>query len=329
MVQQCVGRFQLLKQTLGTGAYGKVITARDTSSGLLVAAKVISTEDKRQKQLVLQEVTLMQMLEHPNIIGLRGFEAIGRECYIFMELASHGELFGRVLQQGNLTEKEGIFFFAQIMSAVQCMHDQGIIHRDLKLVRRAAARSWPQLASPSCSLPARSMYTDARRPVPSQENVLLDHNDRCKICDFGLAHMYDRDSKGKVIRTTLHEVRLDLPRGALHFVSALNTAHVTVPSPPTFLLAPLIPFCIGARAGLWLQVVCGARRACRVRVRWRGDGYVVVRHLPLWHACGLLPFGWRHHIGLALRPGLPGGDPGPLADAHGVQLLRPALSPLK
>jgi serine/threonine protein kinase len=140
MVQQCVGRFQLFKQTLGIGAYGKVITARDTASGQLVAAKVIATEDKRQEQLVLQEVTLMQVLEHPNIIALRGFEAIGRECYIFMELASHGELFGRVLQQGNLTEKEGTFFFGQIVSAVQFMHDQGIIHRDLKLVRHASAR---------------------------------------------------------------------------------------------------------------------------------------------------------------------------------------------
>jgi serine/threonine protein kinase len=64
------------------------------------------------------------MLEHPNIIGWREFEAIGRECYIFMELASHGELFARVLEQGNLAWSASVSIFAQIMSAVQFMHNQ-------------------------------------------------------------------------------------------------------------------------------------------------------------------------------------------------------------
>lgn len=40
---------------------------------------------------------------------------------------------------------------------------------------------------------------------------MLDHRDRCKICDFGLAHRFERDGQGKVIRRTLHEVRRSPP----------------------------------------------------------------------------------------------------------------------
>ena len=89
----------------------------------------------RDRSAVAHEVGLMKELAHPNIIGLRGFEVIGRDNYIFMELAAHGELFVRVLAHGNLSERDGRCFFAQIMSAVQFMHGKGIVHRDLKLVR--------------------------------------------------------------------------------------------------------------------------------------------------------------------------------------------------
>jgi len=141
MMQKSVGKFVVSEEDeLGSGGYGRVVVARDSSTGALVAAKVISTTETAQRQAVAHEVGLMKLLNHPNIIRLFGFEILeAGECYIFMELASQGELFGRVLQHGNLAEKEAKGYFYQLMSAVQFMHDNGVVHRDLKLVRVAVA----------------------------------------------------------------------------------------------------------------------------------------------------------------------------------------------
>lgn len=104
------------------------------------------------------------------IIGLRGnVEIIDKNYVIYMELAD-GELFSRVIDSGSLSEDAARKYFFQLMLAVKHMHDRGIVHRDLKL-----------------------------------ENVLLT-NDTCKVCDFGLAHQYEKDGKGGYVVTGLKEI---------------------------------------------------------------------------------------------------------------------------
>ena len=152
------GRFALQNaNVLGSGGYGKVVIAKDNVTGENVAAKIISTS--RMKMTAIQkEVDLMEQLDHPNIIGLRGKEQMGKTMVIFMELANHGELFSKVIDAGSLTEDEARPFFRQLMEAVSYMHGKGVVHRDLKL-----------------------------------ENILLDASDVAKVCDFGLAHVYKKN----------------------------------------------------------------------------------------------------------------------------------------
>ena len=58
----------------------------------------------------------MEQLDHPNIIGLRGKEQMGKTMVIFMELANHGELFFEGDRRfGSLTEDEARPFFRQPM----------------------------------------------------------------------------------------------------------------------------------------------------------------------------------------------------------------------
>ena len=111
-------------------------------------------------------------LQHPNIIGLKGTAQEGKNMIIYMEIATGGELFSRVINSGSLTEDEARPYFTQLMTAVAYMHSQGVAHRDLKL-----------------------------------ENVLLEQ-DQCKVCDFGLAHVYDPDpaQPGAFKVTALREV---------------------------------------------------------------------------------------------------------------------------
>ena len=72
---------------------------------------------------------------HPSFIGLRAAQEVTdtASIYIFMELAAGGELFERVIRDGKLTEQEATRYFSQIMSGVEQLHAQGIVHRDLKL----------------------------------------------------------------------------------------------------------------------------------------------------------------------------------------------------
>ena len=166
------GEFNLLhEQELGSGGYGKVVQAIQTSTGQVVAAKLIPINRMKQ-HAVEREIRLMEKLrECPYIIGLRGIQQDASYYYIYMEMADLGELFSRVITAGSLQEQEAQPYMQQLMSAVQHMHSLGVVHRDLKL-----------------------------------ENVLLDRNNVCKVCDFGLAHQYELKEGGKVQVTELKEV---------------------------------------------------------------------------------------------------------------------------
>lgn len=45
-----------------------------------------------------------------------------------------GELFDRIVEKGSYTEKDASLLIKQILEAVDFMHSQGVVHRDLKVV---------------------------------------------------------------------------------------------------------------------------------------------------------------------------------------------------
>ena len=93
---------------IGTGGFGQVFAARDTTSGEQLAAKVMDTRRVRREKIML-EIRLMEMVsEHQSFIGLRGAQEVAdlSKIFIFMELASGGELFERVIKTGKLEEVE-------------------------------------------------------------------------------------------------------------------------------------------------------------------------------------------------------------------------------
>jgi len=161
-----VGRFEIDcgEEALGSGGYGTVVRAKEKQTGEVMAAKVISHRHM-PPSTIQREVSFMQRCDHRNVIALHEYVEAEAESYLFMELATKGELFAHVVDNGNLSEVKGLFFFAQIMAAVEYLHSRGIAHRDLKL-----------------------------------ENVLIDGADVCKVCDFGLAHQYSEDEKRPLLR---------------------------------------------------------------------------------------------------------------------------------
>ena len=88
---------------LGEGACGKVYKIKNITTGKEFACKSIkmksgSNPEKERKQL-MEEITLIKMLDHPNTIKVIEVFQTPRELQIVMEMCTGGELFDRLYEQ--------------------------------------------------------------------------------------------------------------------------------------------------------------------------------------------------------------------------------------
>ncbi|CAE7252857.1 CPK2 [Symbiodinium sp. CCMP2592] len=124
--------YELEKKKLGEGSLGYVCKAKNTATGLVRAVKTIAKGDVKNMERLNQEIAIMKMMDHPNIIKLYESFEDERNIYLVMELCSGGEVFAHIIENGNFTEVIAATLMQQIIRAVHYMHENKVAHRDLK-----------------------------------------------------------------------------------------------------------------------------------------------------------------------------------------------------
>ena len=117
------------------------------------AAETVEAKERR----VLREASILHVLRHPNILRLTDLHVTASHFIMFFEHVEGVRMLDFVQCHRQLSERVARKFFRQLLSAVDYLHEAGIVHRDLKI-----------------------------------ENVMVEEETgNIKLIDFGLSNFYD------------------------------------------------------------------------------------------------------------------------------------------
>lgn len=151
-------------QFVGGGTFGSVYAALNLDTGTLMAVKEIRLQDPQLIPTIVKQISdemgVLAVLDHPNIVSYYGIEVHRDKVYIFMEYCSGGSVAG-LLEHGRIEDETVIMVYVlQMLEGLAYLHQAQIVHRDIK-----------------------------------PENVLLDHNGVIKYVDFGAAKVIARQGQ--------------------------------------------------------------------------------------------------------------------------------------
>src|SRR3989442_564011 len=131
-LKQQFGNYRLLK-LLGDGGFAEVYLGEHIHLGTRAAIKVLTTklaEDEIEQ--FRNEARTMIDLKHPNVMRVHDFGFVARVPFIVMDYAPGGSL-RKIHPRGTpLSLLTVINYVKQITAALQYVHDQNLIHRDVK-----------------------------------------------------------------------------------------------------------------------------------------------------------------------------------------------------
>lgn len=156
-----------IEELIGQGGMGYVYRARDKQVGRVCAVKMflpkkhseLSSETYRTFRVRFKrEYSIMHRARHPHIVRVYAQGEYQEAAYFVMEYFEHGSLYDLLENEGPLALHQACIYIQQAASALDYIHANGIIHRDIK----------PQ-------------------------NMLLNRRGQLVLGDFGVAHILGSD----------------------------------------------------------------------------------------------------------------------------------------
>lgn len=159
----------VFENVVGYGAFGEVRRAyhKVTKSERAIKSIDISHCKEEDIQKLLKEVSILKLLDHPNIIRIFEVYRSLTRLYIVTEICTGGELFERIKHMKKFSENQAAKFMSDIISAVMHCHQRGVVHRDLK--------------------PENLLFTTKNPDA------------KLKLIDFGTSALFDKTKKMKGI----------------------------------------------------------------------------------------------------------------------------------
>lgn len=149
---------------IGGGTFGTVYLGVNLDTGGLMAVKEIRFQELTSSpslyKQIHDEMHVMEMLRHPNIVEYYGIEVHREKVYIFEEYCQGGSL-AQLLEHGRIEDEIVLQVYTlQMLDGLMYLHAKGVVHRDIK-----------------------------------PENILLDHMGVIKFVDFGAAKVLSKTSR--------------------------------------------------------------------------------------------------------------------------------------
>ncbi|KAI9264970.1 hypothetical protein BDA99DRAFT_546746 [Phascolomyces articulosus] len=150
---------------IGSGTFGYVYLAINLDTSSVMAVKEIRFPDSSSlsalHKAIKEEMKVMEMLNHQNIVQYFGMEVHRDKVFIFMEYCENGSL-GALLEHGGRIEDEFyiVNYAYQLLKGLAYLHENNVVHRDIK-----------------------------------PDNILLDYEGNLKLSDFGAAKILAKGQK--------------------------------------------------------------------------------------------------------------------------------------
>ncbi|KAG0042125.1 Suppressor of Sensor Kinase (SLN1) [Gryganskiella cystojenkinii] len=154
-------RWQMAKY-IGSGTFGTVYLGTNSLTGELIAVKEIRFQNASMSlfESIRDEMRVMKMMHHPNIVRYDNIEVHRHKVFIFMEYCQGGSL-ADLLEHGRIEDEKVIKFYAvQMLKGLAYLHHMNVVHRDVK-----------------------------------PDNILLDHLGNIKFVDFGAAKILAKNQR--------------------------------------------------------------------------------------------------------------------------------------
>ena len=157
--------FEIIKD-IGNGSFGVVFQVKRKLDGKIYALKRVNLKNLNPKERMnsLNEVRFLSSISHQNIISYKEsfYEEKTGNLNLVLEYANDGDLHSKIFQQKNkkiyFKEKQIWSYFIQLVKGLKVLHDNNLMHRDLKTA-----------------------------------NILLMKNGICKLSDLNVAKIYNGD----------------------------------------------------------------------------------------------------------------------------------------